>query len=359
MYSTTEKSNVLVLGRDRKKINFKINGSDIKRVASFKYLGLILSNNGKYCEAIEEHLEKAKRASCSIIKRAKQLKLTVSCTVHIINTIVKPILLFGCKVFCFANISSLESFYLSLLKKILVVRKSTPSYMVYGEVGCRPLRFEVRERACSFWLRIQENSSPTLANKLRKTLIKMNGTLNYVSPYATYISTNFNELGLSYMYATPRILDTSRDISLIKSRSRDQYVQEWTENKNNSRKALFYNMFKSKFQLEHYLDALPYKKRISLSRFRLSNHHLPIEKGRWEGTDRANRFCPLCTGNTMGDEFHYLFECKALMNERKKYLDKNFFCHPNVFKTSQLFNSKNKITLEKLANLVQFINSKF
>ena len=180
--------------------------------------------------------------------------------VHIINTIVKPILLYGCEVFCFANVSSLESFYLSLLNKILVVRKSTPSYMVYGEVGCRPLRVEVRERACSFWLRIQENSSPTLANKLRKTLNKMNGTLNYVSPYATYISTNVNELGLSYMYATPRILDISRDISLIKSRSRDQYVQEWTENKNNSRKVLFYNMFESKFELEHYLDALPYKK---------------------------------------------------------------------------------------------------
>ena len=183
--------------------------------------------------------------------------------------------------------------YLSLLKKILVVRKSTPTYMVYVEVGCRPLRVEVRERACSFWLRIQENSSPTLANKLRKILIQMNGNSNYVSPYATYISKRFYKLGLSYMYATPRILNTSRGISLTKSRFQDQNVQEWTENKNNSRKALFYNMFKSKFQLEQYLDALSYKKRISLTRFRLSNHHLPIEKDRWEGTTELID-CVLC-----------------------------------------------------------------
>ena len=35
----TEKSEILVFGRDRKKVSFKIGGNNIERVKSFKYLG--------------------------------------------------------------------------------------------------------------------------------------------------------------------------------------------------------------------------------------------------------------------------------------------------------------------------------
>ena len=81
----------------------------------------------------------AQRASFCILKRARQMNLSVSCIIHIINTVVKPILLYGCEIFCFENISDLEAFYIQLLKRILSVKKSTPSFMVYAETVCEPL----------------------------------------------------------------------------------------------------------------------------------------------------------------------------------------------------------------------------
>ena len=83
----------------------------MERVDCFKYLGLTFSKNGKYTKAIKSNLEKGQRAAFSIMKKVKHLQLSVSCTLHLINTVVKPILLYGCEVYCFDNTTSLEKFY--------------------------------------------------------------------------------------------------------------------------------------------------------------------------------------------------------------------------------------------------------
>ena len=59
-------------------------------------------------------------------------------------------------------------------------------------------------------------------------------------------------------------------------------------------------------------------------KFRTLNHRLPIEVGRWRNIIRENRICNLCNGRNLGDEFHYLFECPSLSNERKKYFEPHF-----------------------------------
>ena len=67
-------------------------------------------------------------------------------------------------------------------------------------------------------------------------------------------------------------------------------------------------------------------KRISVARFMLSQHRLPIETGRWWKMEREERLCPVCTnvGRTcgrklcvcgspsdrcIGSEKHYVYEC--------------------------------------------------
>ena len=87
----------------------------------------------RYIQAIKQNIEKANRATYSILRRAKQLQMSVSCQVHIINTVVKPILLYGSEIFCFEKLNGLDSCYVQILKKILQVKKSTPSFMIYGE----------------------------------------------------------------------------------------------------------------------------------------------------------------------------------------------------------------------------------
>ena len=48
-----------------------------------------------------------------------------------------------------------------------------------------------------------------------------------------------------------------------------------------------------------------------MTRFRLGSHYLPIETGRWCGTDRQQRKCNTC--HVMGDEHHAIYTCSQVV----------------------------------------------
>ena len=56
-----------------------------------------------------------------------------------------------------------------------------------------------------------------------------------------------------------------------------------------------YGILKSEVREESYLEiARNAKDRISMTKFRLSNHLLMIEKGRHQNLEWHDRICPLC-----------------------------------------------------------------
>ena len=118
-------------------------------------------------------------------------------------------------------------------------------------------------------------------------------------------------------------------------------------------------MYKNEYRFEDYLDILPSNLSKHLCKFRTMNHSLPIEKGRYFGVERNLRVCVLCNNNLLGDEFHYLFECEFFKTERKLFISKYFYNHPNSYKLEELMNCKNKSKLTKLALFSKFILSKF
>ncbi len=132
-------------------------------------------------------------------------------------------------------------------------------------------------------------------------------------------------------------------------------MQKWNSDMNSSNKAIFYRSVKTTFEQEKYLDILPNKLRKHLTKIRLSNHKLPIETGRWSNTPRVERICPCCPYNTLGDEFHHVFECPFFKTTREKYIDKFYYSSPSVYKSKYLFCSKDKNTLLKLSKLLEVI----
>jgi hypothetical protein len=123
---------------------------------------------------------------------------------------------------------------------------------------------------------------------------------------------------------------------------------------NNSSKGLCYKLYKKKIEFEPNLDILTYKNKITFCKFRTGNHRLPIETGRWHGIDHGNRLCNICTDAEIGDECHYILQCKSLSNERKLYLSHYFSHRITTLKFGQLFQIKinqNQISIYvKLAN---------
>ena len=119
-----------------------------------------------------------------------------------------------------------------------------------------------------------------------------------------------------------------------------------------SHKAIFYKSIKNSHSFEPYLDILPKAKRISLTRFRLNNHKLPVECGSWNNVPFELRTCPICPLH-IGDQFHYLFDCTSTSSDRKTYLHRFFTNRPSVDKMSTLFQSTNTNILMKLSSFIQ------
>ena len=87
---------------------------------------------------------------------------------------------------------------------------------------------------------------------------------------------------------------------------------------NVSSKLRTYSKFKKAIGFETYLTNINnVKNRVTLTKFRLSNHTLMIEKGRHQGIDKNLRCCPFCP-YSIKDEMHFLMECICFTSHRKQ-----------------------------------------
>ena len=116
---------------------------------------------------------------------------------------------------------------------------------------------------------------------------------------------------------------------------------------NNSSKGQMYRIFKQNFGMEHYLKTLSPKNKKILVKFRTANHQLAVETGRWHGKSISERLCTLCNSGQIGDEFHFILECKFLENLRKNYLCKYYYQNPNIIKLNELMSTHKKENVGK------------
>jgi hypothetical protein len=72
-------------------------------------------------------------------------------------------------------------------------------------------------------------------------------------------------------------------------------------------------LFKNNISLEPYLSMKNDEQRILLSKLRISNDNLEIERGRHRGLQAKERICKLCL-KEVEDEIHFLLKCEALQN---------------------------------------------
>ena len=119
-------------------------------------------------------------------------------------------------------------------------------------------------------------------------------------------------------------------------------LQSWYAYADNSSKASNYKIFRHTFALEIYMER---KYWCPLTRFRLSNHNLPIETGRLKNVTIQNRICQLCNNFDIGDESHDIFTCT--FSKMKEIVTNHLSAKPNIYRLLKLFNCKtNPVFLE-------------
>ena len=94
------------------------------------------------------------------------------------------------------------------------------------------------------------------------------------------------------------------------------YQNTFAEIADDSSKLRTYGKLKHARGIEKYLlSNIKEDQRISMTKLRLSNHELMIEKGRHLKIDRNIRFCPFCPTH-IESEKHFLLECKTYFSLR-------------------------------------------
>ena len=98
---------------------------------------------------------------------------------------------------------------------------------------------------------------------------------------------------------------------------------------------------------------MPDRLRNVLVRYRICNTKLPVERGRYINIPRDQRHCDICNESKLGDEFHFILECKQLKDIRMKHLPKKYCNNPNTLKLDALFNGSHNLLVKLCKFLVE------
>ena len=103
------------------------------------------------------------------------------------------------------------------------------------------------------------------------------------------------------------MLENEDIIKEVKDKCRRMFEDKFFNEVLNSSRLLICQDLKKEFEIEPYINEVKsYKYRSAITKFRISAHSLPIERGRWMSVHRNKRIFPLCIGNDLGDEKHYI-----------------------------------------------------
>ena len=327
-----EKTKIVVFkkgGRLAKSEKWSYRDKNIEVVKQFRYLGCTISSRGKIL--INELIDSARRGLFSLNTYFNSNKdIVPSIKIQLFNSMILPILTNSSEVWGVYNLDLIETFYLSFLKCLLGVKKSTPGSFVYGELGIFPLKIEIQMRVIKYWLKIIR---PSLSydNYIRKIYLELMLTNIYFPEKVTWVSKVKDILfkcGMGVFWLVQKVENENMFLRNIRQRLTDMYRQEWHASVQGTSDNRLYKYLKENLSYENYLDLPNQHLRVAITKVRLSSHLYNIERGRWRNIPLLNRICEFC--NIIEDEFHVFIECPRYKKLRDVYLPKNLIFKPSM-----------------------------
>ena len=399
----TNKTKVLTFnksGRITKSI-FKFDNTEIENVQKYTYLGVTFAASGTFSYAKHEINNKGLKALYKIKKAFSTFHPKTCSLVHIFHHTVKPVLLYGAEIwgefsakkfdedpenFMIKEIQNLitEKVHLKFCQFVLRVGPKTSHIGMRGELGSLPLLYFVYLSMIKYWLRlceIKHGANYFLKNKNTRNLSdnKDNSHRLLEAAFQESIVMSVEEkeswfnciqkilklLKLDYILKDSSKYTKNYIINKVKYSLKSKFIELWNkqlknDNKKHAKvgnKLRTYRTFKNIYQQEPYLNIGTQEQRKFFAKFRLSDHNLNIEKGRYFNLNIEDRKCSLCN-TSVEDEKHFLLECKNLENVRKQFLDsinnecKNFSTLSSDNKFLWLMSNEDVIVLKVLMKMV-------
>ena len=311
-------------------VEFKYGNNILEVVESYTYLGLNLICDGKLKLAIETLSNQATRAIFVIKKLYNYNNLDVYSKMKLFESIVVPILCYGCEVWGFDNVNDIEKIQIRFYKNLLELNRNTSNISVFGELGRYPLNIIIKERIIKYWLKsLMKNDVRNKMYQQERYAIVNTNNVNWASKVKNLLYS----LRLNYIWDQQDYIHETQLLyytNICKVRLKDRYVQHFFTNISNNIRLEKYCIFKNMFCFEEYLYCLSPRLRTILCKFRCSSHNILIEQDRNMNIDRMHRLCQNCNSNVTEDEYCFLLACSAYRYLRIEYLKEYYYTWSSI-----------------------------
>ncbi len=331
-----EKSKIMIFQKKPrladKKYEFKIGETILNHVTCYNYLGLTISASGQFNTAIKDLTDKARRARRSIRRPLIKFSPPIKLWIKIFDSIIKPILLYGCEIWGLKFKQNYESwdknpveiFHLEFCKNILGIHRNAPNLGCRAELGRFPLLSEIQKRAAKFWFHLSDTP-----------------TDSYHHSAFTYRQKHPESDPMHYLVEKHQLNSTIRckhsKVKETETITQEEYIHDWQQKVTQVKKLTYFHSIKSDYKLAPYLSIIKgYGQRKLLTKYRLSEHSLCVEMGRHKQSWRPRelRLCSHCTDRLIEDELHFLTECSKYKHIRDAYFKQIALVSPEFQQTS-------------------------
>ena len=224
--------------------------------------------------------------------------------------------------------------------------------MIYGETGRRSVKSIVDSRMIGFYARMINGDHNKLSYIMLRLVKKKQERENYFCKWADCVKQTLESIDMYDIWLHEGNGNSTDYIKRgAKIKLNEIYQQEWRDSVRAHEFCDFYKIIKDEWGKMNYLNELCFYQRKLLSKWRCRSNLLPISSSRFIISDDI--LCPLCKGEHIGDEAHYLTKCSIFHEDRVMYLNKisnDFTIEPII----ELFKAKDPIP-EELQNLISFI----
>lgn len=364
MFVNTGKSEVVVFNRGRSAVpgglEFPINGAPLPVSTSYVYLGLKFEDGQPCRAALQGAVAKAKRGMFALFSKCyKHRWHNVDLMCHLFDSVVKPVLCYGCEVWgvdwtsrlCiqgnFASGPAEEEVHKPFLRQVLGVCKSTPCAAMYMELNRQPIPMFWLRMAAKLWNKALSRKPDDILRQCLKENVRLvhDAGLRATDQkrlWSFHFTKCMDELGVAWRDADSNLLPV--DLGTVGNRMADKWShaecgvledlgEAWALEPCAVRAApasfshgfklyTYMNWFaleewSRKLHWSFFLQAPEHIK--AMAQLRLGSHWLEVQQGRLARPrkPRKERCCVQCN-NMIEDEAH-LLECQAYADLREKY----------------------------------------
>ena len=244
---------------------------------------------------------------------------TIAIKNKLFKALVKPVLLYACKIWgpellsykTHFDKSTIEQVHIKFCKQTLNVPWYTENIAYRAELGRYPLSIDIKASIFSYWQRLKHSCSNVLLSE----------AFQYATTSTTFFDAVINEeITRGHQVTEPITRQHIKNGRLtVRKTLRNQYSQNCSSS--TSREKFTHEEVKKSYEFENYLKTVTNPAhRISLTKLRLGCHALRIQTGKYENRGVSipveQRTCLLCKQNCVEDEKHFLMYCKGFTTIR-------------------------------------------